>query len=149
MSGPVATSMSGIPKRSVLHTTSSLLVSTRRQASSSRQTERMEIFLSPTLTAPSVEISAVLWKPEVLEPSTTIFLMKWTSSIRLAPSISENVRAILMASALTSWGGSSSSSTRQLVPSQHWYLYPRCLWNWAKAARSISPISEVVGLSLL
>ena len=109
----------------------------------------METFLSPTSTKPSVAMRAVLWNPEVLEPSTTIFLMKWISSMTLAPSISENVNAVCMASALTSCGGSSSNSTRQVVPSQHWYLYPRCLWNCASAARSISPISEVVGLSLL
>ena len=92
---------------------------------------------------------AVLWKPEVLDPSTTIFLMKWISSIMFAPSMSENVSAMSMASGLTSWGGSSSSSTRQVVPWQHWYLYPACLWNCARAALSTSPISLVVGLSLL
>ena len=126
-----------------------MVVSTFLAASSSRHTERMEIFLSPTSTEPSVAMRAVLWKPEVLDPSTTIFLMKWISSIMLAPSISEKVSAICIASGLTSWGGSSSSSTRQVVPLQHWYLYPECLWNWASAALSTSPISLVVGLSLL
>ena len=96
------------------------MVSTFLAASSSRQTDRMEMSLSPAFTCPSVEMRAVLWKPEVLDPSTTIFLMKWISSIMLAPSISENVSAICIASGFTPWGGSSSSSTRHEVPSQHW-----------------------------
>ena len=82
----------------------------------------MEILLSPAMTYPSVATRAVLWNPDVLDPSTTIFLMKWISSMMFAWSISENVREICIASRLTVWGGSSSSSTRQLVPSQHWYL---------------------------
>ena len=99
-----------------------MVVSTFLAASSSRHTERMEIFLSPTSTDPSVAMRAVLWKPEVLDPSTTIFLMKWISSMMFAPSISEKVSAISIASGFTSWGGSSSSSTRHVVPLQHWYL---------------------------
>ena len=148
MSGPVATSMSGIPSLSRRYVISASVVSTLRHASSSRQTERMEIFLPLTSISPSVATSAVLWNPDVFEPSTTIFLMKCTSSTARAFIISEKMSVVSIASGLVPCGGSSSSSTRQLVPSADWYLYPRFLWNCASAALSTSPISLVVGLSL-
>ena len=149
MSGPVATSMRGIPSLSSLYVISASVVSTLRHASSSRQMERMEISLPLTSTEPFMDTNAVLWKPEVLEPSTTIFLMKCISSTTRAFIISEKVSVVARASELVSCGGSSSSSTRHDTPGADWYLYPRFLWNCASAARSTSPISLVVGLSLL
>ena len=120
MSGAVATSMRGIPRRSVLQVTVSAVASILRQASSSRQTLRIPTFfpMASTSMAPSTATREVLWNPEVLEPSTTIFLMNWTSSMTLAPTSSEKIRVVSMASALTSWGGSSSSSTRQVSQGQ-------------------------------
>ena len=146
MSGAVATSMRGMPSLSVLQTTSVSVASMRLQASSSRQTERMPILLPRASTEPSTATREVLWKPEVLEPSTTILRMNCTSSMTLAPMSSLNMREVSMASALTAWGGSSSSSTRHVVQGQDWERKPYPLRNWARAARSISPISEVVGL---
>ena len=118
ISGAVATSIRGIPRRSVLHVTSVSLVSIFLQASSSRQTERMPIFLPMASTDPSTATRDVLWKPDVLDPSTTIFLMNWTSSMTLAPRSSLKIRVVSIASGLTSWGGSSSSSTRQVSQGQ-------------------------------
>ena len=56
---------------------------------------------------------AVRWKPVVFEPSMTSLRMKWTSSTGRAWSIAASVRTMSRASALASWGGSSSASTRQ------------------------------------
>ena len=109
--------------------TSASVVSTFLAASSSRHTDSMDTLLPLTSTDPSIATRAVLWNPEVLEPSTTIFLMKWISSTVLAPIISANVRVTSSASGSAPWGGSSSSSTRQDTPGTDWYLYPRFLLN--------------------
>ncbi len=96
-------------------------------ASSSRQMLWTPTFLPSTTRWPPVATSIVRWNPVVFEPSMTILRMTCTSSITLELSASENTSAVSRASLLTSWGGSSSASTRQLVPAAAWYLTARIL----------------------
>jgi len=113
MSGAVAISMSGMPRRSNRYVTSLSLVSTLRAASSSRQSDRIPIRRPFTSRWPSAATRAVRWKPLVFEPSMTILRMKCTSSIARQLSMADTTREACMASSSASCGGSSSASTRQ------------------------------------
>ena len=64
---------------------------------------------------PSWAISAVRWKPDVFEPSVTVFRMICVTGKILQFRRWEICKAIFRASWFIAWGGSSSSSTRQFV----------------------------------
>ena len=64
---------------------------------------------------PSWAIRAVRWKPDVFEPSVTVFRMTWVIGKILQFRRWEICSAIFRASWFIAWGGSSSVSTRQFV----------------------------------
>ena len=68
-----------------------------------------------TSNDPPSDTSMVRWKPVVFEPSTTVFLMVWSSVYVLDLSADAIVSAVLLASGSRQCGGSSSCSTRQLL----------------------------------
>ena len=106
MQGAVVISTSGIPRRS----REKVSPSTRCAASSSRHIVSIR---QPSGRAPESPTSAVRWNPLVFEPSMTSFLMVWTCSAGVMPSIFAIVRQTSSASGFIGVGGSSSCSTRQ------------------------------------
>ena len=76
-----------------------------------------EIETGPSLVwiSPSCPRSIVRWNPEVFDPSTTIFRITWAWSTGVISSSVAISSVVSIASRSTRWGGSSSSSTRQVV----------------------------------
>ncbi len=96
---------------------------------------------------PFTATMAVRWKPDVLLPSMTVFLIMCTSLTGVAFSSMAICSPIFSASGLSSPGGSSSVSTRQLFLNV-WYSKERSFANSAWDASSVSPSSLMTGCSL-
>ena len=102
ISGPVAISISGMPRRSRRYVTSDPSSDIFLAASSSRHIEDIVIRLPATSMWPPVAMRAVRWNPQVLEPSITIFLMKCISSTGVAANSRDISREASIASLLAS-----------------------------------------------
>ena len=84
-------------------------------ASSSSAIDSIPTFPCDVWMNPSWAISAVRWKPEVFEPSITVFRMTWVIGKILQFRSSAICRVICRASWFILCGGSSSNSTKQFV----------------------------------
>jgi len=150
-SGAVATSTRGTPSLSRLYTTVSptslLLVSSFRAESSSNEIRSIPTWLESASICPSVATIVVLWKPLVLEPSTTVFLIACRFGIGFAPIRAAIVRTTSTASESWFLGGDSSSS---MSPELGDWTYSKVLFLLCSnlAATSVSPPSPRDALSL-
>ena len=147
--GSVVISARGIPKRSSLNSVNPSLVSTLLAASSSRPRLSMTTLPYGVSRYPSVATIPVLWNPPVLLPSITCFLIVWNSSTICIFIKHAIVIQMSSASSFKLWGGSSSFSTRHVCFSKFSYLKFRPLKDSWRAALSISPSSDWVGLNFL
>ena len=123
LTGSRAISTRGIPSLSMQYSRMPPESPSSRAASSSRQTDWTPTgpaASSPpragTSRLPPCETSIVLWNPDVFEPSMTILRIGKISRNAREPSAAATISAVRLASASRPCGGSSSSSTRQLVP---------------------------------
>ena len=115
--GSSAISTSGTPSRSRQY---SRAPSSRLAASSSRHIDWTPTGppppSPPTDRLPPCATRIVRWNPDVLDPSMTILRMGNSSRNTREPRAAATISDVRSASPSRSCGGSSSSSTRQLVP---------------------------------